>query len=74
MEASPDYSRLARTDELSVRKYFLEESLRACKEKVQIKAFQILADISDTAKIGTGMVIFYERWIEEIDNEMKSLA
>lgn len=75
MEEKINMANLSREDELSVRKIYIEKILKDCKEQLENKVMLMLGKSFDS-NIETkahGQVIFLERWLEDIDKEMKSL-
>lgn len=75
MKETIDMSKLSKVDELSVRKTYVEKMLKNTKEHLESKAMLLLAGAFDdnAEDKAIGQVVFIERWLEDIDNEIKSL-
>lgn len=68
-------TKLSRVDELTVRKGFLEKTISKQKEELESKAMLMLAKSFDEQieEKATGTVVFFERWLKEIDKQIEEL-
>jgi len=66
---------LSRADELSVRKVILQRYLEEVKKTLEDKVMLMLVGSFDknTELKLTGTVVFYEKWIDEINKEIKEI-
>ena len=70
-----DMSKLSRVDELSVRKLYVEKMLTEVKKQTEDKVLLMFAKAmdNDIENKATGQIVFMERWIENINDEIKEL-
>lgn len=75
MENITNISKLSRVDELSVRKLYVEKMLEEVKKQTEDKVLLMLASaFEDNVKSKTtGQIVFMEKWLEDINNEIKNL-
>lgn len=68
-------AKLSKEDELSVRKAYVEKILKECKKQTEDKVMMLLAGaLADNVESkANGQIVFMERWIEDIDKEIKNL-
>lgn len=68
-------SKLSKVDELSSRKIFLEKAMEENKKQLEDKTMLLLGKALDEnveVKI-EGQIVFFERWIKDIDKEIENL-
>jgi hypothetical protein len=75
MEDKLNMAQLSKEDELSVRKAYVEKMLKECKKQTEDKVMMLLAGVldKDVESKAKGQVVFLERWLNDIDEEIKNL-
>lgn len=76
MNKTIDMSKLSRVDELSVRKVYIEKVLKEVKKTKENEALLMLANAFDSKskEKAIGEIVFMERWISDIDKEIKKIV
>lgn len=69
-----DYTFLKRIDELQLRKHMISKIVEKLKDQLEDKISMLLSKAFDTniEMKTSGEIVFYERWIEEIDKEIQA--
>lgn len=75
MESKTDMSKLSKVDELSVRKVYIKNALSEAEKQVKDDVMLLLggAFIDNPREKAEGLVVFLERWVKDIDEEIENL-
>ncbi|MBY6950327.1 hypothetical protein [Clostridium botulinum] len=75
MLKNTNVSKLSRVDELSVRKIYIEKMVVECKKQLEDRVLLMLnkAFDEDVESKAEGQIVFLERWLQDIENEIKKL-
>ncbi|MDU4597579.1 MAG: hypothetical protein E6Y49_06420 [Clostridium sporogenes] len=67
--------KLSSVDELSLRKIYIEKMIVECKSQLENRALLMLSKAfdGDVEPKAEGQIVFLERWLEDIENEIKKL-
>jgi uncharacterized damage-inducible protein DinB len=70
-----NFLNLSRIDVLTVRKMQIETIIESCKKQLEDKILMLFAGgLDDNIELKTkGQVVFYEKWIKEINDEIDEL-